>query len=65
MEALKENLVLTPEEFAEQMRRLVKVYGHDEEMFHIEADGLMAALLIALGYEKGVKEFIKQPKWYS
>lgn len=56
---------MTPEEFAETMRKLVEDYGHDEEMFHIIADDLMTALLEQLGYEDGVKTFINQPKWYA
>lgn len=56
---------MTSEEFADAMRELVKKYGDDEEMFHITADGLMTALLIALGYEEGIEIFADQPKWYS
>ena len=56
---------MTPEEFADAMRELVKKYGDDEEMLHREADYLISALLIALGYEEGIEIFDDQPKWYS
>lgn len=56
---------MTPEEFADAMRELVKKDGDCEEIFHIEADKLISALLIALGYEEGIEIFDDQPKWYS
>ena len=56
---------MTPEEFADAMRELVKKYDNDEEMFHIKADHLISVLLIALGYEEGIEIFYDQPKWYS
>ena len=62
---MRDEKAMTPGEFAETMRKLVENYGHDEEMFHVTADGLMTALLVQLGYEDGVKTFINQPKWYA
>lgn len=62
---MEDEKVMTPKEFAETMRKLVKQYGEDKEMFHVTADGLMTALLVQLGYEDGVKIFIDQPKWYA
>lgn len=62
---MEDEKVMTPEEFAETMRKLVEDYGDDKEMFHVIADGLMTALLVKLGYEDGVKIFINQPKWYA
>lgn len=62
---MEDEKVMTPEEFAETMQKLVKQYGKDKEMFHVTADGLITALLVQLGYEDGVKIFINQPKWYS
>lgn len=56
---------MTPEEFADAMRELVRKYSDDEEMFHIAADYLVSALLTALGYEEGIEIFADQPKWYS
>ena len=56
---------MTPEEFADAMRELVKKYGGDKEIFHIEADYLISALLTALRYEEGIEIFDDQPKWYS
>lgn len=61
----KNEKVMTPEEFADQMKKLAEKYGDDEELFHSIADDLMVGLLIQLGYEKGIEIFAHQPKWYS
>lgn len=53
---------LTPEEFEHLMG---EINSGDEESDHISADNLMCALLIQLGYRKGVKKFIDIGKWYS
>lgn len=58
------NEVMTPKEFAKEMRKC-KREAYDEEVWHIYADVLMCELLTALGYEEGVKVFEEMPKWYS
>lgn len=37
----------------------------DTETKHYEADQLMAAVLVQLGYDDGVKIFNSMDKWYS
>lgn len=37
----------------------------DIEIAHIEADGVLKALLNSLGYEDVVKEWEKVEKWYA
>lgn len=61
------NEILTPEEFVEEMRKIYdKAFvGYDQEITHVEADGLMCDLLTALGYGDGAKIFEDMPKWYA
>ena len=54
----------TPEEFADEMRRLNINIEHTEDR-HIEMDDAMCALLISLGYEEGIEVFIDAKKWYA
>ena len=54
----------TPEEFAGAMRFL-RMNDGDEESRHMSMDGLMANLLISLGYEEGVEIFNDTPMWYA
>ena len=56
---------MTPEEFADEMRKIVKRYINDPEVCHNEMDELMTSLLISLGYEEGVEIFDGTPKWYA
>lgn len=37
----------------------------DREIGHIEADGVLLDLLLALGYPKTVKAFQELKKWYA
>lgn len=53
----------TPEEFAEEMRRLINIEFTEDR--HIEMDDALCALLISLGYEEGVEIFIDAKKWYA
>ena len=56
-------IVLTPEEFKEQMELIAKIkYAEDQ---HIKADDLICALLEGLGYQDGIKIFKEMEKWYS
>ena len=56
---------ITPEMFAEKMRGIANRYYGDEEMGHIQADGLMIVLLEQLGYKEGTEIFDNMAKWYS
>ena len=56
---------MTPDEFAEKMKKIIEDTGGYEEAFHGEADDLMCELLVSLGYAEGVEIFKKQPKWYA
>jgi hypothetical protein len=57
--------IMTPEEFAEEMRKLVAEWGADAEAFHYRADELMTCVLCSLGYFEGVKVFDDADKWYA
>jgi hypothetical protein len=55
--------IITPEEFAEEMRGLAE---HQDPLWrHDEADRLLCRTLRQLGYGKGVDSFITMPKRYS
>ena len=60
--------VITPQEFAEQMKDISEMensYGRDPEMSHIKADEFIIEVLTELGYGDGAKIFDNMPKWYS
>lgn len=61
----RNNGAMTPDEFAEKMKKIIEDTGCYEETFHWEADELMCEILVSLGYEKGVKIFQKQLEWYA
>lgn len=57
--------ILTPEEFAERMRKIPEINGaFDHEANHIDADTLICDLLKSLGYREGVQIFKKMEKYY-
>ena len=56
--------LMTPEQFEVQMRELART-SRDEEVFHIDADDMIIALLRSLGYGAGCDIFEETPKWYS
>ena len=56
---------MTPEEFALKMAAIARDGRDSPEEKHIEMDGLMIDLLVALGYGDGVQIFCEQEKWYS
>lgn len=63
-------MVITPEEFKARMERIAeKLYARedyfDQEMAHVEADGLMCEVLEQLGYSAGIDVFDSMPKWYA
>lgn len=58
-------VVMTPEEFADQMRGLLDMYADDEEVYHIAMDRVMCTVLKSLGYGEGVDIFTNAPKYYA
>lgn len=59
---------MTPEEFKNEMQKISNQLGKkfcDEEITHLEADGLMCDVLRELGYGEGVGVFERMPKWYA
>ena len=54
---------MTPEEFAEKMTAILK--GNDLEAEHVDADRLMVAMLMQLGYNEGAYVFARAKKWYA
>lgn len=61
---ISDGTVMSPDDFFVEMIRIDQFYK-DEEMRHVEADGLMCDLLRSLGYEKGVQVFDSMHKWYA
>ena len=55
---------MTPEQFAQAMYELATNDDGPEDQ-HRDADRLMTALLVKLGYEDGVKIFWQIKKWYA
>lgn len=58
-----DNVTMTPEQFDENMRKLLAHY--DAEEAHREADNLMCELLRSLGYGEGVQAFLESTRWYA
>lgn len=54
--------MITPEEFAEQMREISKENREDR---HMDGDDLMCEILTDLGYGDGVEIFECMEKWYK
>lgn len=61
---------MTPEEFADKMREIVKEceereVNNDAEGIHYDLDMCMCDLLRELGYGEGVDIFLAQERWYA
>ena len=56
---------MTPAEFEDKMRIILRDDDNDLEMFHVRADELMCEVLRGLGYEAGVKIFEEHKRWYA
>lgn len=61
---------MTPEEFANKMREIVKECEerkgqNDAEIIHEALDDCMCDLLRELGYDEGVDFFLAQERWYA
>lgn len=54
---------MTPAEFLAKMWAIAAMTDTEER--HVEADDLMCALLVRLGYGDGVAVFEDMEKWYS
>lgn len=57
--------VMTPAEFAAEMRRLKQEHDADTEQLHMTMDALMMRVLTTLGYGEGVEVFLDADKWYA
>lgn len=56
---------MTPDEFAEKMRAIDEKYADDKEVRHGEADDLMYAVLLDLGFAEGLSVYAEMDKWYA
>ena len=56
--------IITPEEFAAQMRDIF-TDGGDLDVEHCDADDLLCKVLRSLGYGAGVDIFERADKWYA
>lgn len=56
-------IYVTPAEFEDEMKKLANMV--DMEASHVAADELMCKVLVAHGYEAGVKIFENMRKWYA
>jgi hypothetical protein len=54
---------MTPYEFYHKMLEIAD--NLDQEARHAEADNLLCAVLMELGYSTGVEVFHKMEKWYA
>lgn len=62
---MSDKKAMTPEEFAERAREIVRDFGGDEEASHWRLDKLLCEALRGLGYGEGVKTFEDSDKWYA
>lgn len=60
---MKNNNVMTPEEFKQKMVEIAE--RQDISEGHVEMDSLMCDLLISLGYRSGIEVFNSVDKWYD
>ena len=56
---------MTPEEFFNEVQKIVEDLGNDEEICHCQTDDLMEELLIELGYGKGIELIQETTRWYA
>lgn len=55
--------LISPQAFAEQVKRIIDEAGDDYERSHLELDALLCRVLEQNGYGDGVKVYQKAPKW--
>ena len=53
---------MTPEQ---ALNELCHIDNSDQELAHVEADNILCALLVSLGYSDIVAEYDKIPKWFA
>lgn len=56
---------MTPQEFTDEVRKIIAEYGGDVEAKHQKLDGLMDMLLRSLGYKNGMEIIDAQEMWYA
>lgn len=56
--------VMTPDEFAEEAKKILLPLG-DPEGKHHDTDDLMEDLLVSLGYGEGVTIIRDSTRWYA
>lgn len=62
---MEEKKAPTPEEFKNEMKKILERYEDDEELFHIAADDYICSVMEMLGFEEGIKIFENADKWYA
>lgn len=55
----------SPEDVLEAFKLIVRQHKGDHEVIHGEMDNLMVAILTDLGYEKAMKYYKRQTRWYA
>ena len=55
----------TPEEFKNEMKKILEQHHNDKETFHVAADEYICDVMKALGFEEGIQIFENADKWYS
>lgn len=63
--ATKVPKVMTPKEFAEEIKELALKFSDDPEVMHGKMDDLLCEVLNSLGYKEGVKAFKVSDKYYA
>lgn len=56
---------ITPLEFRDQMDKIARECGRDEEVAHSRMDALMCRVLQEQGFREGVQVFDRQSKYYA
>lgn len=56
---------ITPLEFVDEMNKIARESGLDEEVAHSRMDALMCRVLAEQGFGKGVSVFDQQSKYYA
>jgi len=55
--------ILTPEQFANEIKEIIKEYPRDRELGGVYLDGALCRMLIQLGYSKGVRLYNTYERW--
>lgn len=62
---MEEKKAPTPEEFKNEMKKILERYEDDPEMFHAAADDYICSVMETLGFEEGIQIFENADKWYA